>query len=327
MHKQLIKLVKISKLWGIKSIVTDFKSDVDIFIGANGTGKTTFLNLIKSVLLADFQILAGIEFESVVIQLQSEELINEICVTKKHNEYPIISYRFNNEDSLELPHPDFMTKAYMRSMRMNEISQSIKDKLNEFVNISWLSVHRAKNQDEFDMGRERNRNYVDERLDELMKKLTVYQLQLESEASKIAEENEERKQSIFSPINIYLDYLKKFMPNKEFKLDKESSGELEVRLKDKKNNAIKIPLFSLSSGEKQLVILFTETLLQRNEPFLFIADEPELSLHIEWQRQIIETLRGLNSNAQIIIATHSPEIAGKWKQNVINMENITRYEQ
>ena len=421
MEKRLIKSVTISKLWGVKDIKTEFNSDVDIFVGANGTSKTTFLNLIESVLLVDFQTLASIEFEMITIQLQSDKFQNEICVKKIHAEYPIISYCFDNGEELELPYFDFARRGF-RSMRMNEVFQSIKDKLNEYVNISWLSVHRDDSQDEFERGRERTRNYIDERLDGLMRKLTVYQLQLESEASKVADkfkedvfslmlynsdidkvdihnleqfnsneikkdlyktfvalgvnakdkseiiqlhmtkleeavdivknnktltldnvfplslvnrtisliriskENEERKHNIFSPITIYLDYLKRFMPNKDFKLDKESSGELEIRLKDKKGRDIKLPLFSLSSGEKQLIILFTETLLQRNEPFLFIADEPELSLHIEWQRQIIETLRALNSNAQIVVATHSPEIAGKWRQNVINMENITYYE-
>jgi predicted ATP-binding protein involved in virulence len=312
----------------------------------------------------------------------------------------------------------------VRSVRMLGDYQVIKDKLAELVNISWLSVHRENNQnDEYERVHERTHNYVDEKLNDLMRKLTIYQLQLESEASKIADkfkedifslmlydedvdkvniqsfehfnpdeiknellraydllginvkdknkriikhtdklqnviniikegkmldvedifslslinrtlslisiskENEEKKQQIFNPISVYLKLLKDFMPEKEFKLDKDSSGELEIYLKNKKSKGKKIPLFSLSSGEKQLIILFTETLLQKNEPYLFITDEPELSLHIDWQRRIIETLRKLNTNAQITVATHSPEIAGKWKQSVTNMENITNYDE
>ena len=83
-----------------------------------------------------------------------------------------------------------------------------------------------------------------------------------------------------------------------------------------------IPLTQLSSGEKQLIILLTESLLQKSKETLFIADEPELSLHIEWQRKVISSITTLNPNAQIIIATHSPEIVGKFKDKAINMENI-----
>ncbi len=83
-----------------------------------------------------------------------------------------------------------------------------------------------------------------------------------------------------------------------------------------------IIISQLSSGEKQLIILLTETLLQKKSQTIFIADEPELSLHIEWQRKIIPSIKELNPNAQIIVATHSPEIVGKWKSNAINMEGI-----
>ena len=69
-------------------------------------------------------------------------------------------------------------------------------------------------------------------------------------------------------------------------------------------------------------ILLTETLLQRNQTFIFLADEPELSLHIEWQSMVIRSIKALNRNAQIIVATHSPEIAGGWAENIIDMEDI-----
>ena len=83
-----------------------------------------------------------------------------------------------------------------------------------------------------------------------------------------------------------------------------------------------LPLAKLSSSEKQLLILFIEALLQRQRPYIFLADEPELSLHIAWQRNIIAAIRSLNSNAQIVVATHSPEIAGKFKDCLLDMGEI-----
>ena len=55
-----------------------------------------------------------------------------------------------------------------------------------------------------------------------------------------------------------------------------------------------------------------------------ITDEPELSLHIAWQRNLLSSIRKLNSNAQIIVATHSPEIAGGFPFSVIDMESIVK---
>ena len=67
-----------------------------------------------------------------------------------------------------------------------------------------------------------------------------------------------------------------------------------------------IGLESLSSGEKHLLRLFVETLLVG--PSSILIDEPELSLHVDWQRQLIADFRLLNSEAQLVLATHSPEV-------------------
>ena len=80
----------------------------------------------------------------------------------------------------------------------------------------------------------------------------------------------------------------------------------------------------LSSGEKQLLIIFGETLLQKSQPNIFIADEPELSLHIEWQENLVQSLKVLNPYAQMIFATHSPDIVGTFQKSVIKIENCIK---
>lgn len=67
-----------------------------------------------------------------------------------------------------------------------------------------------------------------------------------------------------------------------------------------------IGLETLSSGEKHMLRILIETIFA-DEHTIFI-DEPELSLHIDWQKQLLQTMRSLNPNAQIVVATHSPEI-------------------
>ena len=67
MNTSRIKSVSIKKLWGVKNISTEFNEHVNIFIGANGSSKTTFLNLIEATLLCDINTLACIEFETIEI--------------------------------------------------------------------------------------------------------------------------------------------------------------------------------------------------------------------------------------------------------------------
>ncbi len=64
----------------------------------------------------------------------------------------------------------------------------------------------------------------------------------------------------------------------------------------------------LSSGEKQIFYLLISAMLQDNKPCITLLDEPELSLHIDWQQKLISFLQELNPNAQYIIVTHSPNV-------------------
>ena len=71
-----------------------------------------------------------------------------------------------------------------------------------------------------------------------------------------------------------------------------------------------------------LIILLT-ALVQNNEPTVMIMDEPELSLHTDWQEKLIDYIRQLNENVQIIIATHSPSIViNGWQDKVFEINDI-----
>ncbi|NCT76174.1 MAG: AAA family ATPase [Chitinophagaceae bacterium] len=84
------------------------------------------------------------------------------------------------------------------------------------------------------------------------------------------------------------------------------------------------PLTNLSSGEKQLLIILGQSLLQEEGVHIYIADEPELSLHVEWQEKLVKSLKSLNPNSQIIFATHSPDIVGEYSAFVIKVEDAIR---
>lgn len=67
-----------------------------------------------------------------------------------------------------------------------------------------------------------------------------------------------------------------------------------------------ISLGQLSSGEKQLLRILIESILAGSMPI--IIDEPELSMHIDWQKVLIKSIRMIDSRTQVIAATHSPDI-------------------
>lgn len=422
-----LKNVEIKGFWGQHRIATKFNTDVNIFIGRNGTGKTTFINLLQAVISVDLELLYGLQFEKITLNLIEGRKTRKIEISKVAHELQFreLIYQIGtSKHKLPILPEQEIRYVTRRSGRMHpkffrEV-QEIKSKMSELINISYLSVNRDNilSEDSKDLRRDEIYNAIDVRLEELISKLISYQLQLETELSRLSKdfqanvlksmlfnesfdyvnigqsvnldlrriklglltayralgildqhiediidnhvqaiekaansinsyvkdnshpiypndvtpltllrrtekvnelsiELEKSKKQIFKRLNDYIQLLNEFHETKKFTLQDSKTGGIYIE----KDN-MGIPINQLSSGEKQLIILLTEALLQKGKQTLFIADEPELSLHIEWQRKVISSIRKLNPNSQIIVATHSPEIVGKFKECTINMEKI-----
>lgn len=82
--------------------------------------------------------------------------------------------------------------------------------------------------------------------------------------------------------------------------------------------------YQLSSGEKQMLVILLTVLVQDNQHCTLFMDEPEISLHVEWQQRLISLIRCLNPNVQIILTTHSPAlIMNGWLDAVTEVSYIT----
>lgn len=82
--------------------------------------------------------------------------------------------------------------------------------------------------------------------------------------------------------------------------------------------------YLLSSGEKQMLIILLMVLTEDRQPYVLFMDEPEASLHFEWQKRLISMIRDLNPNAQVILTTHSPAvIIDGWQDVVTDVSDIT----
>ena len=82
--------------------------------------------------------------------------------------------------------------------------------------------------------------------------------------------------------------------------------------------------YQLSSGEKQMLAILLTVLVEDQQPYVLFMDEPEVSLHIEWQKRLIDLVVEMNPNVQIILTTHSPAvIMNGWMENVTEVSDIT----
>ena len=101
-----------------------------------------------------------------------------------------------------------------------------------------------------------------------------------------------------------------------------NSDELSFILKERCDEIIIKP-YQLSSGEKQLLLILTTVLCQDSRPTIMLMDEPEISLHFEWQKILLESILELNPNIQIIVATHSPAmVMNGWLEHVHEINDL-----
>jgi predicted ATP-binding protein involved in virulence len=101
----------------------------------------------------------------------------------------------------------------------------------------------------------------------------------------------------------------------------DTTGQLSFkRINKDKTEKDKIvgKISNLSSGEQQILILFTFLHFVAKSGTIFIVDEPELSLHPRWQNEFMKIFLSLRpKNTQLLLATHSPEIVAGFKNSCV----------
>ncbi|HMO82076.1 MAG TPA: AAA family ATPase [Pyrinomonadaceae bacterium] len=177
-----------------------------------------------------------------------------------------------------------------------------KDHLDEYFNATKASIAKIRNNNEFAIEDVANILYI-RRIHDLVQKWEVSTRELER---------------IYAPRDRFLEILNELLQRKKILLGKQN--ELLVKTESGKE----FPVTLLSSGEKQLLIILGEALLQTDNVWVYIADEPELSLHVRWQELLISSIRRVNKNAQIVVATHSPDIVSIFDNKVFDMEDVLK---
>jgi hypothetical protein len=124
-------------------------------------------------------------------------------------------------------------------------------------------------------------------------------------------------EDVRSIVAVYQETLNAFFRNKRAHFTVRSGLAFTSQFGDPLNP------YSLSSGEKQLLLLLSNTILARETSGIFLIDEPELSLNVKWQRELVSTLLkcAQGSNIQYILASHSIELITQHKQNSVRLRN------
>lgn len=336
-----IQKVEISGLWNRFDIVWNLNSDVNILAGVNGSGKTTILDYIYGLMSVD-----GIP-ESHTGMVKKVKLFfdNKKCLPYEYirvnDSIRNIEKRAKNGDSKcreiisELKEREGKNYYNISSVDFYKHETSFKDleitldEINKIINIDVISTFdnslklseavKTLSDDEV-------KTELDWEIYHLQKKYLDYQLNISKRKDTIVEDNKsnsfydhitEEFKKIKYPQTRFLEIIDNLF-SETGKVINKDKNQIEFLLGDKE-----ITPFQLSSGEKQLLIILLTVLVQDNKPSILFMDEPEISLHIEWQKKIIQYIRELNPNVQVIIATHSPALIMEgWQDKVFEVRDL-----
>lgn len=423
----IIKRVIINGFWSDRRVQIDFKEDVNFFYGSNGSGKTTILNIIASILSCDYLALCKLPFSDAEIQFhpRNQKEISIINVTKNQESGFLTSIDDSNikidyvitqklpEDKIDfsltnrrprISSSDFFKKYNNQHQGRNYISQFIADSI-------WLTVSRSSysGDREIDESSKEKFNPIDQKISQVTTELAKYfssldsasntewkklqaeiflsliqtnsNLQIEEKLSKInlSQENQHidnvlkkaglekreystKTKSFYSKLKPTIENFTKdgILSIEDFslmlnavKLNSIATSWAELQEKQKKiyekkdlfketiNNLFSgksieiietneiqlrsssgkdLSIYDLSSGEKQLLIILGQALTKQSSEWIYIADEPELSLHIDWQENLVKNILAISPNVQIVFATHSPDIVDSYSKNAIDVQ-------
>ena len=280
-----IKDIIITTMWGDTSLEwRGLDPHVNIVVGQNGFGKTTMLNLIRSVLTEDDKFIKMLKAKVNITTVTKDAVTGEELSTGE--------MYFDGKQVIHKPaFGGYESQTCFYYVNTFDVPASKKSSLSQ-LGLTLDQVLYQRNPEVF--------SFSDYRLG-MLKDLRGAMIK------------QERIEKFFDLIN---------------SLFKSTGKEIDI---DDKNRVIFrkgqqiIEMERLSAGEKQILLLLFTLFLMEDKPTVLLLDEPEISLHIEWQDQLISLMHDLNPNCQIIMTTHSPNIfADGWEDKLVFISDLVK---
>ncbi|WLF84200.1 AAA family ATPase [Moraxella sp. ZY210820] len=305
-----IEKVEIKGLFGKKDICWELNPQVNVLVGANGSGKSTILSLLYDMLLTK-SLRNNIDlFDSSKIYFSDSSV--RIFDSISPNE--LSQFENNISSDLRVLLQIVSIKSVLSLNEVNSLDNENKlnikvilgkdtDKL--YIDLIEANLTNSNANHIIQKSNQEKTNALDMEIRE-----TIY------EFNKI--KTDELIERLLSSFNLFFNQI-----GKQVSYENNELVYTDIDLQKKLNYS------HLSSGERQLIYILLRVVLSnadKNKTAIILMDEPEISLHLDWQEHFIKQLTILNPDAQFIIVTHSPAlIMNGWNDVYTDMEEITTW--
>ncbi len=301
--KIVIEKIDIKGVYGYKNFIWKLNENTNILLGKNGSGKSTILKLIYACLESNESVFKFFGNPYITLNVKKEYENKSSSTVEIKNFHSHTGIKIKIIDTFDIHFSSVDEQSTTLDCKLESLLQDLSD-------------YQRNLKYKFDTESKELKVKANKILSKIenadIAELKEYKVSV-TDIKKIEEKTYE-KVSLFEEIinDLFFKETNKYI----------SLKEINEPLVVKHNKGISVDINKLSSGEKQLLIIFITVLIEDEKPFILLMDEPESSLHVEWQSIVIDKLKELNANMQIIAATHNPLIALNKKPEEIGVIEI-----
>lgn len=306
---KIVKRIAVTGLYGRFALQQQFYPGVNVLYGKNGCGKTTLLQILANALNGDYERFAYLPFDSIRLELDNGVviLLNQNKVFERHdrlhvlvNGKPLSKFKVEPQIQVEIvtegvhdAPPPLLPVAYFPAFR-NMIDawkfKRVENDGNSYMHFSQNNaLHFARN---------------------LFGKFVP---QFDHPVPFDIPTNRHNGQSASPTLQAYIMTVNRFLCGKKLLYQ---SKQLKLKLANHSDYA---GFEALSAGERHLMtMLYAASQMSTDQ--LILIDEPEISLHLDWQERLLTEMIAQQGKPQIIVCTHSPMIGAEHEDRMMEVK-------